>query len=1696
MRSIPWRLATHCPVAGWKRKSEKICTFARKREACWTNRCYLAGLLDGTTYLPMDRNGAQGHQDHRPAQPHGTVVEVVGRHALERGNATAFSFVRGDGQPVDTLTFAQLNERVTAVAQELARAGVHPGDRVLVMYPASLDYICGLLGCLAAGAVAVPTYPPNPGRLVRAGERVAQILDDAAARVAIGKAEHLHALVATLGPEQLCGLDVARPSQGHSELRLPTPTPETPAILQYTSGSTSDPKGVLLTHANLMANLQHCLTALAGQPDDIALSWLPPFHDMGLIGGLLGSVFTGVHCVLMPTEAFIRKPVRWLQAVSRFRASILMTPNFALDLCVQRIKPAEIADLDLSCVRLCLVGSEPISADTLDRFVESFRPAGIRRQALFPAYGLAEATLLVTGSKPDAPPRVRTFDATALEHGQVVALPDGEVAGRRIVSCGRAVPGTEVRIVDPDVHTPMPDGHVGEVWVRGPSVAAGYWKGDDTTQQTFGATVATEAESDASCLRTGDLGFVDDGELFITGRRKELIIVRGRNLFPHDLERAVQALDPALVRGGGAAFGFDEGHGEQVVLVQEFDKRMGSDPEALVATMPDAILSEFGVSPYAVVLIKRGQLPKTSSGKIKRRAVRDAWLAGDFTTTAVWPATRAPASYPDPPPRRVAPILPPAPVRTPTVDANRNAPADPATRAGQQSHDTRSVTRFLVQALADRLGLAIEDIDPRASLAQYGADSLVLAELAEELEQWLGQPLPTTITYDNPSIAELAQAILELERARSLPGRPKPEQSARRVGSAPQDRKGGHSRDPIAIVGMGCRFPGADTTRDLWQLLQGAVDAVTEVPAWRWNVDALYDPEPRVRGKVCTRRGGFIAGIDEFDPGFFGLSTREAERMDPQQRLTLEVAWEALEDACIDPVSLAGTETGVFMGAASSDYAVLYGGDLNLIDGDYGTGNSTGIIANRVSHCLNLQGPSVTIDAACASGLVALDAACTALERGDCELAIVGAANAILAPEASVYLSQAGMLSASGSCRAFDAAADGFVRGEGAGVVVITRLSHARRLGVRARALVAGIAVNHTGQANGLVTPNGRAQQRVIARALQRAGIDAEDLGYIEAHGVGTPVSDAVEVNALGALMRGRSRERPCLLGSIKTNLGHLEAAAGIAALIKTTLALEHEEVPAHLHFNNPHPDLELDRLPLEIPTAPVAWPRDPLGSRRRYAGVSAFGFGGANAHAVLTEAPALDANQDANQAQGTGEGHAAARSTRERPVRRRPQRPAQAPEASDRRPWHLVLLSGRTEAALDGVAARLAHGCREAAVGDICHTLAEGRAHFRHRRALLVADGQGLDKLLRKGSPLDGCEPPVEAPSSPPGLPTARMWQGVSPAQTATARVTLTFDEALIAPKLIAALARSHPIAKEAFDATARKAAALGVPGAEMVLSDTDGSHWLRDPRHRDVARFAVHRALAQWFALSELKPVAAMGQGAGEYSAACVVGALSWDDALSLLIKRADTLASLRPGMTVRLTRRQFSEAADRVPLSPPRYPLILGSAGDAQFGPDAPVPDGHFGRQLLHTPDPEDGRGSLNALETPFEVFLGPAGDQLTGGPRPTPLGLLAQEDHPWESLLSALGQLYVAGAAPRLAGLDAPFGYRMCEVPHYPFQRQRCWLEFPERQLEGEERTPSSPPISHPLLKEAHTVTRHRSGFTTRAGRREDERAGER
>ncbi|MEH2082886.1 MAG: polyketide synthase, partial [Nostoc sp.] len=371
----------------------------------------------------------------------------------------------------------------------------------------------------------------------------------------------------------------------------------------------------------------------------------------------------------------------------------------------------------------------------------------------------------------------------------------------------------------------------------------------------------------------------------------------------------------------------------------------------------------------------------------------------------------------------------------------------------------------------------------------------------------------------------------------------------------------------MAIIGIGCRFPGANHPEAFWHLLRNGVDAVSEVPSERWDIDTLYDPNPATPGKMNTRSGSFLEQVDLFAPGFFRISPREAERMDPQQRLILEVAWEALENAGLAPDKLAQSQTGVFMGISSHDYGVLQTKNIDQIDAYNGTGNAFSIAANRLSYFLNLHGPSVTIDTACSSSLVSLHYACQSLQIGESELCLVGGVNLILSPNNHIVFSLAGMMSADGRCKTFDANADGYVRGEGCGVLVLKRLWEAQRDQDNILAIIKGSAVNQDGLTNGLTAPNGLSQQRVIRQALKSAGVAPAQISYVETHGTGTPLGDPVEVRALKAvLMEDRSLEQPCYIGSVKTNIGHLEAAAGIAGLIKTVLSLQHKQIAPHLH--------------------------------------------------------------------------------------------------------------------------------------------------------------------------------------------------------------------------------------------------------------------------------------------------------------------------------------------------------------------------------------------------------------------------------------------------------------------------------------------------------------------------------------------------
>src|SRR5258707_4487349 len=426
----------------------------------------------------------------------------------------------------------------------------------------------------------------------------------------------------------------------------------------------------------------------------------------------------------------------------------------------------------------------------------------------------------------------------------------------------------------------------------------------------------------------------------------------------------------------------------------------------------------------------------------------------------------------------------------------------------------------------------------------------------------------------------------------------------------------------FAIVGYAARFPGAQDADGFWDVLRDGRDAISEVPKDRWDVDEFFDQEAGAPGKIVTRRAGFVDDVTGFDAPFFGMSAREVRLMDPQHRLLLETAWRAVEHSGTAPTALADTNTGVFVGLATHDYLGMASDELTYseIEAYLAIGTSNAAAAGRISYRLGLQGPAVAVDTACSSSLVAIHQACQALRLGECDLALAGGANVLLTPATMITFSSAQMLAPDGRCQTFDAAADGYVRGEGCGVIVIKRLEDAIRDGDRIRAVIRGSAINQDGASGGLTVPNGLAQQRVIADALKRAGVAPSDVGYLEAHGTGTSLGDPIEAQAAGAVFGvGREASRPLLIGSAKTNIGHLEAAAGIAGVIKVILSLEHETLPKHLHFQNPSPHIPWDRLAVEVVQEATPWER--IGGPR-IAGVSSFGFAGTNAHVILEEAP------------------------------------------------------------------------------------------------------------------------------------------------------------------------------------------------------------------------------------------------------------------------------------------------------------------------------------------------------------------------------------------------------------------------------------------------------------------------------------------
>jgi acyl transferase domain-containing protein/acyl carrier protein len=881
-------------------------------------------------------------------------------------------------------------------------------------------------------------------------------------------------------------------------------------------------------------------------------------------------------------------------------------------------------------------------------------------------------------------------------------------------------------------------------------------------------------------------------------------------------------------------------------------------------------------------------------------------------------------------------------------------------------------------------------------------------------------------------------------------------------------------QEPIAIVGMACRFPGdADSPAAFWELLRGGVDAIREVPPDRWDIDAFYDPDPEAPGHMATRFGGFLANVDRFDAALFGISPREAVSMDPQQRLLLEVGWEALEDAGEAPDALGGSSTGVFVGVCNADYYQVLGRQgLGSIDLYGASGNAGSVISGRLSYVLGFHGPAISVDTACSSSLVAVHLACQSLWSGECSRALAGGVNVICAPDTTVALSQSRMMAPDGRCKAFDSRADGFVRGEGCGVVVLKRLADARAAGDRVLALIRGTACNQDGRSSGLTAPNGPSQEAVIRAALARAGVEPAEVDYVESHGTGTSLGDPIEARALGAVLRpGRDPGRPALLGSVKTNLGHLESAAGIAGLVKVVLSLQHEAIPPHLHLRELNPHVDWSSLPLRIPTELTPWPR---GERRRVAGASSFGFSGTNAHIVLEEAPL----------------------------------PEKAAPAAVERPIHALALSGKTEAALRAGAVRLASHLDahpDEPLADLAYSANVGRAHLPHRALVLAGSREeARERLLTLA---EGNEAPgvIEgrAPAEAPRLAFLFTGQG---AQAVGMGRGLYDTE----PVFRDALDRCAEILKGQLDRPLLDLM-FGARGAEGLIDRTG---------YTQPCLFSLEWALFELFRSWGVLPSAVLGHSLGELTAACVAGVFSLEDALSLVVERARLMESLpsfgsmasvfadearvsaaisksggrlwiaalnapdnvvvsgeEQALTALLAafeaegvnskRLVISNAfhsplvepmleplvrkASAIPHHPPQMDLVSNlSGGVVRPGEIDPA---YWGR---HVRDAVRFAPSLRTLAGQgYRIFV-----EL--GPHPTLLNLaqgslgadtvylpsLRRGADDWQTILESLGALYVRGTRIDWAGFDRGYGRRKRPLPTYPFQRERFWVDAPQ------------------------------------------------
>lgn len=1337
------------------------------------------------------------------------------------------------------LSYKEILERAYKALGVLEKAGIKKGEYAIFVIDGNIDFVINFWGCILGGIIPVPlTHPAVFAEGNAAADKIITIWKQLKEPVLIvdeKMKENYNSFKNSMGLKSMRILGTGEINKGDTKGKLNLAEVKSPAFIQFSSGSTNTPKGVVLSHENILINVESMVKGVKLCAEDTIVSWMPFSHDMGLIGFHIAEVAVVAKIINMTTLSFIKNPILWMDLISKHKATVTCSPNFGYKLLLSRIKKEHLESWDLTSLRLIINGAEPISTSLVNVFLDRLSDCGLKKSSMVQAYGMAEASLTITLSPLEKDPMHHNLNRKIMgKESKAVVNKEGDHDSILIADLGYVVDGMELRIINSEGEI-VSERTIGEIQIKGRNITPGYLNNPQLNSEVF----------KEGWFNTGDMGFVVNNRLSITGRMKDIIFVNGQNFYAHDLESRIEALE-----------GVEPG---KIAICAWQDEKENCERVALFSGLTDklefhskiiAFLNEImGINIDYLILVK--DIPKTSSGKIKRFA-----LLENFKNNQYNESTHS--------------------ARDLLINGNTNGDNKSKNKITEKeiALEKDNYLKAIRGIWAKVLEMPEEVIPLDKPFLALGGNSIKAIQLLNYLEEEFKITLSHDILIKCSTINEMNEyLIVFLKDNNSKDSISENKNTGKEINL--QQNNDLNAQD-IAVVSIACRFPGAKNYEEFWNNLAHGKSSITEIPGNRWDINKYYDAD-RKQGKTYCYAGGFIDDPYAFDAEFFNISSEEAEIMDPQQRIMLELIYEVFENAGYSKEAVNGKNIGIFAGTGTNNYFEYHLNTLNMNNikefssfnnlskeqrssfmeewkNRFGytedhpnllVDNILNMVAARASHEFNLKGPSLTVDTACSSSLVTIHMACDAIKKKECEMAIAGGINLLLTATPYIYFSSAGALSKTGQSKVFDAEADGFVPGEGGGLVLLKPLNKAIEDKDNILAVIKGSAVNNDGHSIGVMAPNPDGQRSVIEAFYRKNAVDPKEIQYVEAHGTGTKIGDPSEVRAIAqAFSKWKPENQSIAIGSVKANIGHLLNAAGIASFIKVVLALKNKTIPPNVNLSKPNPMIKFADTPFYLTENSRQWQVSEKGTRR--AAINSFGFGGTNCHMLMEEAPkSLEVDL-------VVETHL---------------------------PKQVLCLTAHTEEALRERISDLSAFLKEHedySLEDICYTENSRNTALKHRCSVVSASVkeliEKLDKLTLENS---------TAEKSPK---VALMFTGQGCQYVGMARALYT---------VIPEFKEYVDMCSEAFYPH------IGEKITDLIYGQNAEEKILAQTNITQPVVFTFDYSLGRFLMDIGVKPACVLGHSVGEWAAACIAGVVELKDAAKIVSARGKLMNDLKiPG------------------------------------------------------------------------------------------------------------------------------------------------------------------------------------------------------